>query len=335
MANTVARCLTSCLIISLSIVSSGAAKKIAKEAGGTTAPILWQEPADIAARDMINGPGGAAHQPKGPFKWDKEDLDGTNPKYVVTDSDGVKWKIKLGEEAHPETAASRFVWAAGYFADEDYFMPDLKVDGVPLTIKRGANKVEPDGLMHDARLKRYRKGEEKEGIWKWKENPFAGTRELNGLRVMMALINNWDLKDINNKVVTEKDGRRIYMISDLGATFGTTRYEINRAAAKGNLENYSNSKFITGITPPTISFAVPGRPELLAAVSVGDFRNRVGMEWIGKDIPIDDARWIGTIMAKLSPEQIQAAFGAAGYSPAQIVGFAKVLEERIVELNQL
>jgi len=334
MTNVAPRIAMTLLVIALNTATPAATKKVPKTAGGLFAPVLWQDPIDIATRDMVNGPGGAAHQPKGPFTWVKEDTAGTNPKYVVTDIDGVKWKIKLGEEAHPEVAASRFVWAAGYFADEDYFLPDLKVDGVPFSLKRGGGKVEPDGLMHDARLKRYQKGEEKDGIWKWKENPFAGAREFNGLRVMMALINNWDLKDVNNAIV-DRDHQRIYMISDLGATFGTVRYEIDRAAAKGNLENYTDSQFITATTPPTISFAVPGRPQLLAAVAISNFKRRVDMEWIGKDIPIKDAKWIGGIMAKLSREQIQAAFAGAGYSPQQVVGFSKVLEERIAELNKL
>ena len=43
-------------------------------------------------------------------------------------------------------------------------------------------------------------GEEKVGIWRWKDNPFTGRREFNGLRVMMAVMNNWDLKDVNNAV---------------------------------------------------------------------------------------------------------------------------------------
>jgi len=38
---------------------------------------------------------------------------------------------------------------------------------------------------------------------------------------MMALINNWDLKDVNN-AVHEYEGKRIYLISDLGASFGST-----------------------------------------------------------------------------------------------------------------
>ena len=49
-----------------------------------------------------------------------EDLKGSNPKFVVRDAAGVKWKIKLGTEARPETAATRLVWAVGYSADEDY-----------------------------------------------------------------------------------------------------------------------------------------------------------------------------------------------------------------------
>ena len=39
----------------------------------------------------------------------------------------MKWKIKLGDEARPETVATRFLWAAGYFADEDYYLRDLRV----------------------------------------------------------------------------------------------------------------------------------------------------------------------------------------------------------------
>jgi hypothetical protein len=59
------------------------------------------------------------------------------------------------------------------------------------------------------------------------------------------------------------------------------------------------------------------------------------MEWIGKGIPVEDAKWIGSILAKLTPEQIHDAFGGAGYSPREVVGFAQILQERIAELNKL
>lgn len=321
------------LVLALSVTAFAAPKKVAKEASNAT-PVVWEDPVDIATRDMIYGPGGKQHQPDGPFKFVKEDLNGTNPKYVITDADGVKWKLKLGEEAHPETVASRLVWAVGYFADEEYFLPDLKVDNVPSNLHRGENRVEPDGLMHNARLKRYLKGEEKIGTWKWKDNPFIGTREFNGLRVMMALINNWDLKDENNSVYVY-EGKRIYLVTDLGASFGTTGRSVTRAESKGNLEAYTDSKFITKVTPSGVDFGVPSRPAMVHLFEAKEFKSRVDLEWIGKQIPVEDARWIGSILAKLSPQQIQDAFGAAGYSPQQIVSFSAIVEARIAELNKL
>ncbi|MEP6961549.1 MAG: hypothetical protein ABI995_05700, partial [Acidobacteriota bacterium] len=69
---------------------------------------LWREPTDIASRDLIYGQGGKEHAPtSGPFVFSKEDPDGNSPKFVVKDSQGVKWKVKLGEEVRPETAATR------------------------------------------------------------------------------------------------------------------------------------------------------------------------------------------------------------------------------------
>ena len=182
------------LIATLSFPLPGAPKKGQGSPSGP--PLLWRDPVDISTRILIYGACGEKDQPHGPFEFVKEDLNGTQPKFVIKDAGGVKWKLKLGDEARPETTASRIVWAAGYFVDEDYFIPDLVVRNVPVNIHRGEKFIEPDGLTHNARLKRYLKGEEKFGHWKWKENPFSGTRELDGLRVVMALINNWDLKDI-------------------------------------------------------------------------------------------------------------------------------------------
>jgi hypothetical protein len=320
------------LIVTVGLPFTGIPKKAQHNGDGT--PILWREPADIASRNLLYGPGGEKDQPQDPFTFVKEDLNGTNPKFVIKDSAGVKWKLKLGEEARPETAASRLVWAAGYFADEEYFLPDLIIRNVPSNLHRGEKYVEPDGYTHNARLKRYLEGEEKFGTWKWKDNPFTGTRELNGLRVMMALINNWDLKDINNTIYSV-DGNKIYMITDLGASFGSTGRAATRAGGKGNLGVYEESKFIEKLAPPVVDFYVPSRPALIHLVEASEYAARINLEWIGKNIPIDDARWIGKILAQLSPEQIQKAFGAAGFSPKEVAGFSAVVESRIAELNKL
>lgn len=287
-----------------------------------TAPGLsafWREPTGIRLRDLFYGPGGKKDEPVGPFVFLKEDRKGTNPKFSVRDANGIKWKVKLGVEARPETAASRFVWAAGYYADEDYFLPDLKVENMQ-KLHRGEHLIAPDGSMRNVRLKREDK---KTGEWKWRSDPFAGTRAWNGLRVLMCLVNNWDLKD-KNTAVRLIHGRSVYLISDLGASFGAGGWRLSARDSKGNPRKYERSRFIAGVTPEYVSFSVPDRPELFHRLM-----------WIGRRIPRADARWVGNLLGNLSPEQIKAAFRGAGYPPAGVDLLTAVMEERIAELRKL
>ena len=310
---------------------------------GNGTPVLWRNPDDIASRNLFYGPGGKEDEPHTTFTFLKEDLNGTNPKFDVRDQDGVKWKVKLGEEARPETVASRLVWAVGYFTNEDYFLPSLRVEEMPAHLQRKrARKLDfSSGLITNVRLKRYLKGEKKIGTWQWRHNPFTSTRELNGLRVMMALINNWDLKDENNAIYEEKDGagpegtQKIYMISDLGASFGTTGRRRSNSVSKGNLVSYSHSRFISKITPDYVDFNMPTRPSLALAVNPKEFFSRLHLRWIGKHIPRADAKWMGQLLGQLSPGQVRDAFRAAGYSPQEVDEFATVVEKRIGELNEL
>jgi hypothetical protein len=309
--------------------------KIADTSVKSAQGILWSDPVDIQSRNLFYGPGGKQHQPNGTtFSFVDEDMDGTNPKYNVKDSDGVKWKIKLGAEARPETAATRLVWAVGYSANEDYFLPDLHVTGLPAHLHRGGKMVSSDGEMKNTRLKRHLKGEEKVGNWPWRDDPFTQTREWNGLRVMMAVISNWDLKDENNAIYDD-GAKRVYMISDLGASFGTTGYNPRQTTSKGNLKEYQRSHFITRKTSEYVDFGVPSRPALFVFFNPAEFFPRMKMRWIAKRIPRNDARWMGQMLAKLSASQIRDAFKAAGYSQEEIEGFAKVVEKRIGELTAL
>jgi hypothetical protein len=310
------------------------------EPGHGAKALLWREPADIASRNLLFGSGGEGRQPRGPFTFIEEDMEGSNPKFDVHDRDGAKWKVKLGAEARPEVAASRLLWAAGYLTNEYYYLEDLKVQGLP-HLHRGQNLVGPDGTLHNARLKRSAKGLEKVGIWQWASNPFVGTRELNGLRVLMALINNWDLKDLNNAVYQEKrndaaeGAEQIYVVSDLGASFGTTGVTLPVDSAKGNLDAYKHSKFISNITPDYVDFGAPSRPTLIETFNLPMFIHRVDMRWIGRHISRADAKWMGQLLGRLSPEQIRDAFRAAGYPPQEAIEFATVVQGRIAELNAL
>ena len=321
------------LSLSLPALADPAAKPKAESA---SAALLWRDPADIETRDLKYGIGGKEHAPHSTvFKFVKEDLKGSNPKFVVQDGDGVNWKVKLGSEAWPETVSSRLVWAAGYFTDEDYFLPEMQVREMP-RLSRGRSFVSADGTIHNARLKRMIEHQKKVEDWEWNDERLRGTRELNGLRVMMALINNWDLKDENNAIYeTERNGHKEYryVVSDLGASFGRTHLDLGKT--KGDLDAYVGSPFIRNTTSEYVDFTVPGSPAPLLVFNPSRYFHRRELDSIGRRIPLADARWIGQLLGRLSPAQIHDAFNAGGYSSAEVNEFATVFARRVAALRGL
>jgi hypothetical protein len=296
-------------------------------------PVLWHDPGAISALNLYDGQGGNAGQPVAPFKFESEDTQGTNPKFDARDVNGTKWRVKLGDEARPEVVASRLLWAVGYFVNDDYVIGSARVQG--LHLERGAKQVN-DEEIKEARFEKKPDQQKKIGIWKWKENPFTGTREFNGLRVMMAVMNNWDLKDVNNAVYSDKSSDRdIFLASDIGATFGTNGLSWTKDRSKGDVDTFQRSKFITHQTDSTVDFGTPAAPVPLLAVKAKQYHMRRDLEWIGKDIPIADARWIGSQLKQLSHQQLVDAFRAGHFPPDEIDEYVAVVEERILELCAL
>jgi hypothetical protein len=304
---------------------------------GTTKAIvseLWIAPTDISSRNLFYGPGGEKHQPGKSLTFIKEDLSGSNPKFDVRDENGVCWKVKLGVESQPETVASRLLWAVGYYADEDYYRDSAQMRNLPAHLHRGQNFVEAGGTIHSLRLKREDKGYKRTGFWRWRNGPFSGTRELNGLRVMMALINNWDLKDENNATLEEPTGR-VYEVSDLGASFGSSGVLLEKKAAKGNLHSYQRSKFMTKAGLEYVDFSTPSLPSLPYIFNPWQYGRRARLHWIGRHINRSDAQWMGQLLGQLSRDQIRDAFRAAGYSPTDAAAFTQTLQTRIEQLKGL
>jgi len=317
-------------------------KDVVDAAESSRSGILWKDPTDLETRDLFYGSGGEKRAPRGnTLTFDKEDLSGTNPKLAVHDADGTKWKLKIGPEARPETSAARFVWALGFFTTDDYLVPQVKIEQLPLHLHRGKNFFRDGDAVLDVRLKRNPEGYEKAGIWRWKDESLKGTREYNGLRVLMALINNWDLKDVNNEVLQLKKSKdsdqpeRICIVSDLGASFGTIGLGIHHNQRKGKLEFYRRSKFIKEATAEYVDFSVPARPGMIILFNPHEFFSRIEEEWIGRHIPRADAKWMGALLARLSDTQIRDAFRAGGFSNEEINGFTGVVEARIAALNDL
>jgi hypothetical protein len=156
------------------------------------------------------------------------------------------------------------VWAVGYFADEDYWLPEIVVRDLK-ELSRGQELVSAGGVVREARLKRKDPAQKKLGVWEWKNNPFVGARELDGLRVLMALLNNWDLKTSNNAIYEVGDEHR-YLVSDLGGTFGRTGSSFTRSL--GGSETTMPNPNSSNVCPAAgVDFALDNRPFFMAALT--------------------------------------------------------------------
>jgi hypothetical protein len=283
-------------------------KPAAKPALGAGSGVIWREPTDIASRNLFYGPGGPDRLPSGKLKFIKEDKNGVNPKFNVVDEAGVKWGVKFGNEARPETAATRLVWAVGYFTNEDYYLADLNVGQLRQKMTRGQNLIEGEKL-NGARFKRHNTGEKQIADWSWDKNPFVGTKELDGLKIMMEIICNVDLKGSNQHVYATPEGEQRYIAADLGSSFGKAGKTM--FYTKGKLKDFQSLPLIKNAGPDYIDF------------------------WRFKQIPREHAKWIAGYLAQLSDRQISDAFRAAQFSPDEVEGFTRKVREKINELQQL
>ncbi|HEY4011001.1 MAG TPA: hypothetical protein VGM11_12685 [Acidobacteriaceae bacterium] len=301
-------------------------------------PVLWTDPGDIARKNLFYGSGGEDGQPAPPFRFLDVDKHDSNPKFDAEDANGHTWRVKLGAEARPEIVCSRLLWAVGYFTENDYVLPEATVPG--LHLRHTAHSVRDHDVVLNARFAIKPGGEKRLASWRWKQNPFRDTRELNGLRVMMALLNNWDLKDENNAVYSDKaTGQQIFLVSDTGASFGTTSVRIRNSSGKGNVKQYAHSRFITHETATTVSFATPAPATRLLVESGGllapIYFRRQHYLWIPRNIPREDARWIGTLLSHLTHQQLIDAFRAGRFTDRETELYITVLEQRIAELQDL
>ena len=297
-------------------------------------PLLWRDPGHIESLNLFYGNGSPERAPKGPFTFVKELMGGATPKFEIVDSKDVHWIAKLGDEAKSETAATRLVWAAGYFTDGAYYLSEMRVEQMS-KLSRGSQFVSKDGGVQSVRLEpilNLQSDQQRLGNWSWSDNPFEGTKEMDGLRVMMALINNWDLKTSNNTIYSIM-GQAVYVVSDLGGSFGKTGGVGSRT--KSRLDDYAASKFVDEADFEAVDLNIKSRPFFVLAVDPYHYSKFASREKVGRNIPTAHAKWLAGFLNRLSIEQIRDCFRAAGYSPAEVDGFANVVQSRIAELNRL
>ena len=307
----------------------------------TGTPILWRDPGDISKRDLRYGPGSAELAPVAPFTFVKEDTTGASPKFSVKDARGVNWNVKYGIEAQSETVATRVVWAMGYFAEEAYYFERAEINNLP-RLSRGLEFVS-GSVVRGARFEPRRKGVTRGAIWDWLKNPFIGTRELDGLKVLMVLLANYDTRLENNRVLHQKhhetgEMEARYVVTDIGATLGKVG-GLGGKRIKNSLPEYQSSKFIVSVANGIVEFDYSTKPQgagkFASIFSPGYGKSQANKEKAMRRIPVENARWIGRMLAELSDDQVDDAFRAAGYDDTTRKGFVKALRERIKALKAL
>jgi hypothetical protein len=165
---------------------------------------------------------------------------------------------------------------------------------------------------------------------------------LSGLKVLMILLNNYDARKENNRIliVRNPDTQQVegrYVVTDLGATLGKSG-GLGGTRSKNNLEDFLSTKFVRGVKDGVVEFDYDTRPTGVGMLSVlypPYYRGEVKKEKAMRGIPLEHARWVGSLLGQLTDEQLRSAFRAAGYEARTMEEYVTALRQRISQLTKL
>ena len=294
--------------------------------------VLWRDPGDVAELDLSEGPGGVDGRPVPPYRFLEEHLGGSQPCLSVMDARGRRWRAKWGEEVNSETFAVRIAWACGYFAETTYFIPEGTVEGA-VNLQRASACLDERCRFTSARFELDDPAVTKhfeEHSWAWNDNPFLGSRELHGLKVVAMLLSNWDTKDRrdvargSNTAIFEHvlGGRREarYLITDWGGSMGSWGANvITRARWDAAAYAAQTPQFVGSVEDGVVKFGYTGQRT----------------EDVASGITPDDVRWLWQYLGRISDSQIDAALRASGATDEERETFLSSVRQRITQLGEV
>ena len=294
--------------------------------------VLWRDPGAVETRDLQHGPRGKDFTPAAPFTFIEEHFGGTQPCVSVRDARGRTWRVKWGEEVQSETFAVRLVWACGYFAEVTHFLPAGKIDG-PKALKRAGACLDDQCRFTNARFEIDDQAEKKmfeEHGWAWNENPFVGTRELQGLKILVMLLSNWDTKDRRDvargsnmaifEVKLPAGGREArYLISDWGGSMGRWGNVMTRG--RWDLEGFEaqTPEFVISADEGIVKFGYAGQRT----------------DDVATGVTVEDAAWLCRSLGRITDAQIADGLRASGASSDETARFTAALRNRIQQLQRV
>lgn len=268
---------------------------------------LWVEPE--RDRDLFWGVGGKrlAPDPAATYTVIEIKRGGFSRGYDVEGPDEREWSVKFPPEAQTEVVSSRVLWGIGYHQPPIYYVPEWNA--------KGATRANPQMPARFREEEPDLHGLDDGDNWSYYRNPFVGTRQLNGLLVLQAMLGNSDLKDDQNRIYEldkPLDGAsRWYVARDLGQSWGRTG---TFNAPRGDIETFESTAFIRAVENGRVRLEYTGRHKAL-------FEN----------ISPADVRWICERLNRLTDDQWHDAFRAGGYDKALAERFIRRMKQKIRE----
>lgn len=292
---------------------------------------IWREPTDSDLSDLRFGPGGPGGAPAHPFRFVEEHFSGSQPCLAVRDGRGRLWRVKWGHEAKPETFAVRLAWALGYFVEVTHYVAEGAVEGA-VDLQRARNCVREDGGFTEARFELEDPTVRmlfNEHSWAWNDNPFLGTSQLSGLKIVVMLLSNWDTKDrrdvsrgSNTAIFEHRISRWArearYLITDWGGAMGKWGSNIV-SRDRWDVDGFEAQtvSFVTGVTDGFVSFGYQGQRTAE----------------IARNITVKDVAWFYATARRLTEQALHGGLVASGATEEEATRFARALMDRVRQLG--
>ena len=265
-----------------------------------------RDAADLTPERVARGHGPAPVQP---FKIDRVKSSGATPGFIATDARGRRFLVKLDDPDHPELGSSVSVIAARIYDALGYNVPPM----FPVTID-GTGDERFDGRRGAASLLIPDVTGHFQFDW------FRYRREVRGLRLVAAWLNDTDRTASNTLVAVRDKAARYYLIdfnSALGAWQGRPK-----EPWRGRRHQYGSPSLLLEIV--TLGLFRPGydpdQPVVSPAVGRfdADFAPLAWKPQVANSafdrMTASDRRWTIQQIARLKRPHLQAIVDAAGLS---------------------
>jgi len=284
---------------------------------GSERPPLWKDPGPVERLDLAAGPGGAANAPRTPFTFVSEVKTGITPKVIVQDTRGKKWMVKFGDEVKSENFASRIAWAIGYVVRPSWYVREGKIGGAT-GLHRASSFIGEDGTFRDARFQMFDTDMFRaiRGSKLDLNDRKYDRRELNGLKLTLLLLANWDVKAANTAIF-DIGGRQFAAVTDWGASLG------DPGSADFRRRKWNCAAFDTATNN-----LIDGTDNGFVVFNYEQYAAR-NIDELSQGIRIDDLNWFLGRVTKLSNAQVVSALHASGATEDDIACFAPAFRKRV------